>query len=275
MPRGRTGRGRRRAREDAVTADNPYGTIIARNVFGLLPPPTNPPDQKPPDPPVKITPNGIMNIFGQWQVLFKTTGGAKPGQPAKDQSYMLSEGQQEDDIEVVKIDQKASIVTLINHGIEQKLPLANTPASNASAPAPGGAPGQSFPNFPGRPGIGGGSPGGSFTTFGGGTVPFGGRNTFGNRGNPGGASGGNGGNIEATPNNLNAATSDKYAIRMGANVDSYSPLPPEQQMVITAAQHLKAIQEGSPLAPLYPSTPLDRPAGITQDPADGGSPPAP
>ena len=45
-------------------------------------------------------PNGIMSIFGQLQVLFKVAIPAKAEQPAKDESYILSEGQRQDEIEV-------------------------------------------------------------------------------------------------------------------------------------------------------------------------------
>ena len=64
-----------------------------------------------------------MSIFGQLQVLFKVAGTAKPGQPAKDDSYILSEGQRQDEIEVIHIDEKASLVTFNNHGTVQEIPL--------------------------------------------------------------------------------------------------------------------------------------------------------
>ena len=76
-----------------------------------------------------------MSIFGQLQVLFKVAGTAKPGQPAKDEFYILSEGQRQDEIEVIHIDEKASLVTFNNHGTVQEIPLANAPA--VSTPMPG------------------------------------------------------------------------------------------------------------------------------------------
>ena len=107
--------------DDVVLPNNPYAPIVVRNVFGLNPPQpvdTNAPQADLP----KITPNGIMSIFGQLQVLFKVAGTAKPGQPAKDESYILSEGQRQDEIEVIQIDEKASLVTFNNHGTVQELP---------------------------------------------------------------------------------------------------------------------------------------------------------
>src|SRR5882724_3737901 len=116
---------------DVAPADNPYALIVTRNVFSLNPPPPVDTTQ-PAEPAVKITPNGIMSIFGQFQVLFKTSGGGKPGE----QSYILGEGQGQDEIDVVKIDEKAGIVTFKNHGTVQELPLASTSA-NGGATTPG------------------------------------------------------------------------------------------------------------------------------------------
>jgi hypothetical protein len=115
---------------DVVLQGDPYAPIVARNVFGL-----NPPQQVDKDesttPPVKITANGIMTIFGSKQVLFKVAGGAQAGRrpnTAKEISYILSEGQRQDDIEVAHIDEKNGIVTFNNHGIVQEIPLTAAPA---------------------------------------------------------------------------------------------------------------------------------------------------
>ena len=73
--------------DDGVLPNNPYAPIVVRNVFDLNPPPPADAGQ-PADPPPKITPNGIMSILGQLQVLYKVAGTAKPGQPAKDEFYI-------------------------------------------------------------------------------------------------------------------------------------------------------------------------------------------
>jgi hypothetical protein len=149
--------------DDAVVAsdDNPYAPIVTRNVFGLNPVQA---DEPVGDPPPKITPNGIMSISGRLQVLFKVAGTGSAGQPAKDQFYILSESQRQDDIEVTHIDDKASLITFDNHGTVQKIPLANAPA--ATTPAPGRGPvGQvSQPGF-GRP-MGGRAGGAGVTEIG-------------------------------------------------------------------------------------------------------------
>jgi len=138
-----------RAQDAASIMDKPYVGIVARNMFGLLPIP--PPDTNssvaPVDPPPKITPTGIMTIFGREQALFKAAGKPKPGQPqAKEDAYVLAEGERQDDIEVVKINRLDGIITFNNHGIIQELPLI--PAKDAGAGGPGGG-GQGNPMRPG------------------------------------------------------------------------------------------------------------------------------
>ena len=139
--------------DDFVSADNPYAPIVTRNVFDIHPPPPVDPNAQNAEPPPKITPNGIMSAFGHLQVLFKVAIPAKPGQPAKDQSYILSEGQAQDDIEVTKIDEKGSVVTFNNHGTVQELPLAVATASGPGAPPPAAGRGrdQTFPSRDMRP----------------------------------------------------------------------------------------------------------------------------
>jgi hypothetical protein len=141
----------------ASGASQPYGTIVARNIFGLvpIPPPAPPPDPTPTDPPPKITANGITSIFGPLQALFKVTLPAKAGQQAKETTYRLSVGQRQDDIEVVKIDEKTATITFNNHGTTQDIPLTEGTAS--AGPAPAAAPPQNpfapkTPRFGERPG---------------------------------------------------------------------------------------------------------------------------
>jgi hypothetical protein len=144
--------------DNDVLANNPYAPIILRNVFSLNPATNIEAGASQVEPPPKITLNGIMSILGKWQALFKVAVPAKPGQPAKDVSYILSEGQRQDDIEIVQIDDKNSLVTFNNHGVVQELPLAKANASSSGAPAappaPGGrpAPAQNF--SPGSSGAG-------------------------------------------------------------------------------------------------------------------------
>jgi len=105
-----------------VVSDRPYAIIAVRNVFALLPPPVYP-IAIPKDLPPKITANGITLILGATNVLFNVDMPATGGQSGGPKSYMLSEGQREDDIEVVKIDVDAAVVTFNNHGVRQDIPL--------------------------------------------------------------------------------------------------------------------------------------------------------
>jgi hypothetical protein len=193
------------------------------------------------EPPVKITPNGIMSIFGQLQVLFKVAG--KPG--GKDAFYTLGEGQRQDDIEVTKINETKGIVTFNNHGIVQELPLAAAPALNmpvAVSGQPTMVPGIPIP-FGGRGGPGG--PGGR-----GGDNNFGGRGRNGGSGNNFNNSGDNNPNLRSVPTR-------------GGSI--YQPeqtqMSPEAQaaQIILNTEQMKA--EGNPAAKVMPPVPGYTPGG--------------
>ena len=279
MPRGRTGVERQPPRgqpgfsetpafselpgsANNPSPDNPYTAIAARNIFGLVAP------APPPDPNAhiedtlpKITPEGIMGVFGNWQVLFKVVA-AKPVPGAKDEFYTLSEGQRQDDIEVVKIDYKKSLVTFDNHGFTQELPLTDAATSGASAPA---LPGGTNPAMPaGAPSGGANAGSGGFTRFGVGP----GEN---NGGMPNGNPGSNGGGPSGANNGMNfgnaATPSQIYQ-------PEASTMSREDIEILLAAQHLKAIQDNSPTAPLFPPSAIDSQAGIPNN-TDSGNNAAP
>ena len=228
------------------THSNPYEPIVTRNIFNLNPPQasTAPP---PAEPPVKIKPDGIMTIFGTPQVLFYADTPPRPPLPASHKSYILSEGQQQDGIEVKHIDQKNNIITFSNHGAIQEIPLAK--AAPITMPTPvvmrtGYVP-------PPAPGISGYKPGGGNAAAV--AARFGpNRNfgtaarNFGNQGNPG-YTGGNIGNQ--------------------GNISPQQQLTPEEQMIMIAAQHAEAQKRGDPTANLFPHTPLDEAAGVTPNTA--------
>jgi len=130
--------------DDLAVSSNPYSSIPERNVFALvpIPPPPDPSSQlPPPDPPPKITVNGTMSIFGKPQVLFKYALKALPGQQPKEQSGVLGEGERQDDIEVTKIDMVGRMVSFVNHGIAQDIPVADVAKLTAPVPPPPGMPG--------------------------------------------------------------------------------------------------------------------------------------
>jgi len=152
--------------EQQPESDNPYQTIIDRNVFDLKAPPP------PPDPnkgseekgPSKFTLTGITSIFGAKRALLKTQVPAKAGQPATDQWFMIAEGKEEGDIKVLEIDEKAGSVKMRNAGVEVTLTFDKDgnkpPASSAPLPNPApGGPGGGPSAIPSPTGPGGTSPG--------------------------------------------------------------------------------------------------------------------
>ena len=145
-----------------LTSDNPYQSIVTRNVFGLNPiPPADPVQPQLGPPPPKITLTGITTIFGPAEALFKVAGVVRSGGPPKDEYYTFTEGEEQDEVQVTKIDTQKNIVSFVNHGVTQEIPLTDGVASTGQAPAPT-FPGQMhrFGRFggPATPGGNAGSP---------------------------------------------------------------------------------------------------------------------
>jgi len=263
--------------EDTLSPDNPYAAIAARNVFDIHPPaPVDPNAQPPAEPPPKITLNGITSNLGHVRALFKVAIPAKPGQPAKDQFYILSEGEAQDEIEVTKIDEKGGLVTFNNHGTQQELPLTVATASSGPAPAPaapaaGPGPGPGFrPGFP-RPG---------FPPTGGGNANNTGIIRFGQAGGTG----------PQTPmvnnaNNTGANPSSRLGVAMGGaggmsfpqRQQQQTQLSGDDQAVVIAANHAILESQGNPIARIFPPTDYDKDAGATPNiagtPTPSGSTP--
>jgi hypothetical protein len=231
--------------DNAALPGDPYATVVARNIFGLNPPPP-PTPPTPSDPPPKIVPNGIMSILGQLQVLFKVpaTAKPKPGEPAIDQSYILSEGQRQDDIEVVKIDEASGVITFNNHGETQVLPLVVTQPSAtpvaAATVAPGGAPG--------------GGPGTRFTP---GLVNPGGAVGPGGSFRPGGVGSGSGA-ANSLNQGGNAALGNVPIRAKTFNAASQVPegLTEDVQTIAIEATRLQAQEQGDPIQMILPITDL-------------------
>lgn len=237
----------------APAAEKPYAVIVARNIFGLVPiPPPDPNADKPPaDPPPKITPTGIMTLFGRLQALFRVANKPKPGQPAKEDAHVLGEGEMVEDIEVVKIDQANRSITFNNHGTVQELPLV---AAKDTGPAPGMV----------SRGTGGGIPsprlGGTgaapmtpadraalFKSRREGTVP-----SF---GQPAGSTAGSGNTgVALGGGNFGGNFGGQTEQSMRANANE--SVTPEQQVMLMEAQRMQFLQQKSPMANLLPPTPL-------------------
>jgi hypothetical protein len=122
---------------------NPYSGIIQRNVFALKPSAQSEPAADPvQEPPIKIILTGVTTIFGDNRVLMKVPVPiGKAGEPPQpERCYILSEGQSQDGIEVLKVDVVAGSVRIKNHGVAQVLTLAANgillPGSPVPAPSP-------------------------------------------------------------------------------------------------------------------------------------------
>lgn len=236
-----------RADDDALPG-NPYAPVVARNVFGLVPVPVAAP--APPEaPPLTISPDGIMSIFGHLQVLFKVTGKA----PGKVDSYILTEGEEQDNIEVTKIDEKNNTVTFNNNGTVQTLPLPNAnPISGGVAAGSGGNPGA--PAF--NPNNGNSANGGGFGRFGqrGGQAAPGGQGAPGGNNLTGGATGG--ANGPGAGDNLFFQPTPPSRVYQPSLEPDQTPMSAEEQVIMIEAQRLQYKNEGSPIANILPPTPL-------------------
>src|SRR5437867_684786 len=96
---------------DDTDSQNPYITVVARNVFGLKPiPPALPPPEPPKPPTPPITLNGITTILGHKLALISYQPPPKPGEPSKPMSLNIGEGEQDGDVLVEEINVEAGTV---------------------------------------------------------------------------------------------------------------------------------------------------------------------
>ncbi|HVV73797.1 MAG TPA: hypothetical protein VHI52_20200 [Verrucomicrobiae bacterium] len=128
------------------TSGDHYQTIPDRNLFGLRAPP--PATNEPPPPQLtKILLTGITTILGDKRALMKTLlPPGKPGEQAKEQSLILSEGQREGEIEVLAIDETAGSVKVNNSGTVMTLTFEKDGAKlPGGPPSPGNLAGMPVP----------------------------------------------------------------------------------------------------------------------------------
>jgi len=118
----------------ATSADNPYQPIVVRNVFSLKPKPEEKPPEPPKPPAPKITLNGITDLFGYPQALLTVQMPAKPGEPAKAQSFILKAGERDGELEVIQIDMAAGSVKVNNFNNEMTLTMEKDGAKPSGAP---------------------------------------------------------------------------------------------------------------------------------------------
>jgi len=138
-----------------IAAENPYQAIAERNVFGLKPPPPPPDPEATKEPPPNIFLTGITTVLGGKRAFLKTTPppGKRPGEQGAEQTYMLTEGQRDGDVEVLKIDEVNGVVKIRLAGKEMDLDFENNGVKIASTPlpSPGAAAPRVRPGFPTRP----------------------------------------------------------------------------------------------------------------------------
>jgi hypothetical protein len=232
---------------------NPYEPIVTRNIFGLNPPQANTSLVKP-EPPSKITVDGIMTIFGGTpQALFKVAFPPRPPKPATEKSYVLSEGQGQDGIEVTHIDVKNGMVTFNNNGITQEIQLTNAPSLTTPTPVvmhAGITPAMRTPLPFNRGAVSG---------------------RFGDHPAPPPGTENNGGNYANNGNagsNVGSPTFGSMSSAPGGTQDQ-QPLSPEEQALLISMEHAHAQQVGDPTAPIFPPTQFDDDAGVQPPPTPG------
>jgi hypothetical protein len=137
----------------AVPADdNPFRGIIDRNAFNLapLPPPPDPAASNPPPSNIKLT--GIVKIFDKKEAMLLVQDPG-PGQKTPE-SYILGEGERQEQVEVLEIDEQAGSVKLKNAGVLATLTFEK---DGVKAPGGGGPPpppaGIGMPPTPARAGL--------------------------------------------------------------------------------------------------------------------------
>jgi hypothetical protein len=119
-----------------------YEEIPQRNVFDLkqAPPPPQPAVTQTPPPQLILT--GITTMLGNKLALLKALLPAKPGEPAREQSLVLTEGQQEGNIKVLEVNEQAGSVRVNDYGTVMTLTFAKNGAKPLTTAAP-------TPNMPG------------------------------------------------------------------------------------------------------------------------------
>ena len=142
----------------ASSSRDPYQRIAERNMFDLRLVTEPQPPPPPPMPMPSIWLNGITDILGKKQVLMKVRFPPKPSAPPVEESYILTEGQREGDIEILAIDVKAGTVrvkiidTIMDLSLEANGVKLDSMPSNAAVvqPAPPAFTPPPFPPLPAR-----------------------------------------------------------------------------------------------------------------------------
>jgi hypothetical protein len=135
-----------------------YRGIPQRNIFGLKPPVAAPQPTAPPVALPKLVLTGITTILDNKRALLKVLPPSGAGQPAKEVSLILTEGQREEGVQVLEINERVGSVKVNNSGSVMTLTfekdgpkLQNVPGLPGALPSLPGAPAY-VPSATGRPG---------------------------------------------------------------------------------------------------------------------------
>ena len=131
------------------SSGNPYQQIAQNNIFRLKPPQVASPEPAPRPPLPRVTLTGITTMLGK-RVLLKVQFPANPPEPPREQSYILAEGQRDDPIEVLEINEKAGSVRLILSGTDVELTFEKDGPKQPNAPPIQTPPPRPPPPVPGR-----------------------------------------------------------------------------------------------------------------------------
>lgn len=118
----------------ALTADNPYSTIVERNAFALKPPTPPVVAQPPAAQPANVELRGITTLLGRPQVLLNFKVPGKPPEPPKDRSVVMDIDQRVEEVHVLDINPATGTVRIRNQGNELTMNLKDNAAKPQAAP---------------------------------------------------------------------------------------------------------------------------------------------
>lgn len=129
---------------------NPYMVITNRNAFGLQPEQPLPKPEELRPPPAKVRLEGIMSLMGTKRAILRLLKQGVP--PGQEPVLMLAEGERDQDVEVVSIDEENNTVKIRNQGVVMDITFEKErPGLGGGGPAPAAVP--AAPQL--RPGFGG------------------------------------------------------------------------------------------------------------------------
>ena len=102
-----------------------YASIAHRNLFGLREPIVVIIDPPPPVVPT-VTLTGIVTILGRKQAFLTVQPVPRQDSKTGPQSFILNEGQAQDEIQVLEIDERVGRVKINNHGVILNLAFEKT-----------------------------------------------------------------------------------------------------------------------------------------------------